>query len=355
MNGWTLARYLSREALRACVMTLAVLVAITLALFLGELLGDIAEGQVLASTLGKLLLLRVPEALTLTAPLALAVGVLMSLGELAQNEELTVVRASGLGPAKVLRIVLAVGVAWAAGVAAIAGWVSPWSEQQTSELAERMADELLVARIRPGQFQTLAGGRLSVYVREADLATGRLNGVFVHYTEDERIETVVARSGRLSIHPETGRRVLSLRHGMHLGHAETPAGLPLRRIEFDRNDIELPVATQPRSRDPMKSRSPVELVRDDSAAAGLELQRRLMPAVISLVLPLFALPITLSGARGSRFGVVLVVIVIYLVYSNVGNLLLVRAGAGSWPGIWPLHAAALALAAVPVAWWWRRW
>lgn len=355
MNGWTLARYLWREALRACVMTLAVLIAITLALFLGELLGDVADGQVLASTLGQLLVLRIPEALVLTAPLALAVGVLMSLGELAQNEELTVVRASGLGPAQVLCIVLTVGIAWAVGVAAIAGWVSPWSEQRTAALAERMADELLVARIRPGQFQTLAGGRLGVYVREADLESGRLDGVFVHYTEDERIETVVARSGRLSIHPQTGRRLLSLRHGMHLGHAESPSGLPLRRIEFDRNDIELPLATQPRTPDPMRARSPTELLRDDSAAAGVELQRRLMPAVISIVLTLFALPITLSGARGSRFGVVLVVIVIYLVYSNLGNLLLVRAGAGNWPGIWPLHAAALALAAIPLGWWWRRW
>jgi len=54
---------------------------------------------------------------------------------------------------------------------------------------------------------------------------------------------------------------------------------------------------------------------------------------------------------------VLVAIVAYLVYSNVANLMLARlpAGAGGWPGIWPLHGAALLAALGPVWNWWRRW
>jgi len=38
----TLSRYLFRQGLMACLMTLAVLVAITLALFLAEMLGDLS-------------------------------------------------------------------------------------------------------------------------------------------------------------------------------------------------------------------------------------------------------------------------------------------------------------------------
>ena len=83
--------------------------------------------------------------------------------------------------------------------------------------------------------------------------------------------------------------------------------------------------------------------------------RRLVPPIASLVLALLALPITLSGVRAKRFGVVLVAVVIYLVYTNIANLLLLRSDPGHWPGIWSLHGVVLALALAAATAWWRRW
>lgn len=356
-NRCKLAGYIRRESLGVCLMALAVLMAISLALFLAEMLGDLADGELLLSTLVELLLLRLPEALLLTAPLALVVGLLMSLGELAQGEEFSVMRSAGLAPARLLRVVLALAVIWAVGLLLVSGWVAPWAEQRSARIAERMADDLLLASIRPGQFQTLAGGKLTVYVRAADLEAGRLEGLFVHFTNGEQVEVIAAESGRLFQRPGTGERVLSLRDGVHLGHALAAGGLPMRRIAFQRNDIQLPLAVDESPDDASRRRSLPALLGDSSSAAGLELQRRLMPSITCAILALFVLPITLSGSRGSRFGTVLVAVVVYLVYSNTANLMLVRAspGSGAWPGIWPLHVAALLLATVPVVSWWRRW
>ena len=352
-----LAGYVHRQALAVCLMTLAVLMAISLVLFLAEMLSDLADGELLLSTLVELLLLRLPEALLLTAPLALVVGLLMSLGELAQGEEFSVMRSAGLAPARLFRVVFALALMWAAGLLLVGGWVAPWAEQRSSRIAERMADDLLFASIRPGQFQTLGGGSLTVYVRDADLETGRLQGLFVHFTNDDQVEVIAAESGRLFQRPESGDRVLSLRDGVHLGHAVQAGGLPMRRIAFQRNDIQLPLAVNESSADAYRSRFLPALLSDSSSSSRLELQRRLMPSIICAVLALFVLPITLSGARGTRFGTVLVAVVVYLVYSNTANLILVRAvpGEGAWPGIWPLHALVLLLAMVPVASWWRRW
>lgn len=354
---YKLAGYIRREALGVCLMTLAVLMAISLALFLAEMLGDLADGELLLSTLAELLLLRLPEALLLTAPLALVVGLLMSLGELAQGEEFSVMRSAGLAPARLFRVVLVLATMWAAGLLLVSGWVAPWAEQRSARIAERMADDLLLASIRPGQFQTLGGGRLTVYVRAADLEVGRLEGIFVHFTNDDQVEVIAAESGQLLQRPETGERVLSLSDGVHLGHGMDSGGLPMRRIAFERNDIQLPLAGHEFQEDPSRWQFLPALLADSSSAAGLELQRRLMPPIICAVLALFVLPITLSGARGRRFGTVLAAVAVYLVYSNIANLVLVRAdpGSGAWPGIWPLHAAALLLAIVPLASWWRRW
>ncbi|MBS3742884.1 MAG: LPS export ABC transporter permease LptF [Wenzhouxiangellaceae bacterium] len=354
-RSFRLDAYIRRQALGVCMMTLAILMAISLALFLAELLGDLADGEVLVSTLVELLLLRLPEAILLVAPLALVVGLLMSLGEMAQGEEFSVMRSAGLAPRRLLQVVLGLALAWAVGLLVVAGWVAPWAEQRSAAIAERMAEDLLLASVRPGQFQTLAGGRLTVYVREADLEAGELEGVFVHFSRQGEVEAVAAARGRLHTRPESGERVLSLHDGVHIGHAETGSGLPMRRIEFERNDIQLPLGSRGEADDPERRRYLPALLSDASAPAGAEFQRRLVPPVVSLVLALFALPITLAGARGKRFGVVLIAVAVYLVYTNTANLLLLRSGLGYWPGVWPLHAAALVLALLATAAWWRRW
>jgi len=356
MPGPRLAAHLRREALVVSLMALAVLVSITLALFLGELLGDVADGEVLLSTLLELLILRLPEALVLTAPLALVVGLLMGFGELAQNQEFSVIRAAGVTPGRVVRTLLGLSLTWAVLLGAVSGWVAPWAEQRSQALAERMADDLVVASIQPGRFQSLAGGRLSVYVRDANLELGQLRGVFVHFERDGGVEVVSATSGRLYRRSEDGRRVLALKDGMHLGHAAGSGLLPMRRIEFERNEIELPL-TESSAGDPIRRLGPGALIELGSGEAWVEIQRRLMPAVMSLLLAAFALPITLADARGRRFAVVLVAIVAYLVYSNLASLMLARLpeAARQWPGIWPLHGAALIAVLWPVSRWWRRW
>lgn len=357
MQGCKLAAYVRREILAVCLMTLAVLMAISLVLFLAEMLGDLADGKLLLSTLAELLLLRLPEALLLTAPLALVVGMLMGLGELAQGEEFNVMRSAGLAPARLFSMVLALALMWSAGLALVSGWVAPWAEQRSAQIAERMAEDLLLVSIRPGQFQSLVGGRLTVYVRDADFESGHLEGLFVHFVNNEQIEVIVAQSGRFFKRSETGQQVLSLRDGVHLGHGGGVSGLPMQRIEFQRNDIELPLAGGGAARDPLRARFLPQLVSDPSSSAELELQRRLMPSITCAVLAMFVLPITLSGGRGKRFSTVLVAFAVYLIYENTANLMLARAapGSGAWQGIWPLHALAVLLAVVPVASWWRRW
>ena len=347
--------YIRREALGVCMMTLAVLMAISLALFSAELLGDLADGELLVSTLVEMLLLRLPEAILLVAPLALVIGLLMGLGEMAQSEEFSVMRSAGLRPGRVVRILAGVALAWAVGLLVVGGWLAPWAEQRSAAIAERMADDLILASVQPGQFQTLAGGRLTVYVREAELDTGRLAGVFVHFVDQDQVEVVAAETGRLHSNAATGERLLSLYDGVHIGHLEGGSGLPMRRIQFERNDIQLPLGKRREADEPERRRYLPELLTDSAMAARMELQRRLVPPVVSLVLALFALPITLSGARGKRFGLVLIAVVIYLVYTNTANLLLLRSDPGRWPGIWSLHAAVLALALATMTAWWRRW
>lgn len=355
----TLSRYLFRRIAGAAVMALAVLLAVTSALFLAELLGQVADGEAASATVFTLLLLRLPEAALLVGPLALMLGVLMTLAQQVQNGEIGVMRASGLAPGRLLLPVGLMAMLWAAALAATSGWLAPWAARESSALADRMAEEILLAGIRPGQFQPVGPGGLSIYVGQADTRTADLERIFIHFPGPEGTDIVSARRGELSTDPASGARLLTLYDGFHLQHSDSSSGLPLRRIRFSRNEIEVPLpSTAPRG-DDLGQRPLVDLVGGGVSAGSPEAQRelqwRIAPPLASLLLALLVVPVSVGSPRGGSFGVVVPALVFYLVYSNAINLVLFRASPEGWFGVWVLHAAMVLLVLGGLVWWRRRW
>lgn len=338
-------------------MALTVLMAIVIALFFAELLGDLADGEILPSMLARFLLLRLPEAMLLTAPLALVVGLLMSLGELAQEEEMSAMRAAGFSAGGMFSVVLGIAGVWAVVLVLVAGWVSPWADARSAALAENMAEELLYTRVRAGQFESLGAGRLTIYAQAVERDAQRLDDVFLQFRSDEWIEVVTAATGHLLRDPDSTLQYLSLHDGVHVGYQIDGTGLPLRLIEFDRNDILLPIGSRATAQSPLRQEALHRLLFAEQREARIELQRRLSPALTALALAVFALPVCLTGGRGSRFGIALVALATYLAYANGVQLLLARleTAQAAWPGAWLLHALAWSVALAVAIYWWRRW
>jgi len=354
----TLSRYLFRQGLMACLMTLAVLVAITLALFLAEMLGDLSAAWLPGKGLLQVLLLRMPEALVLTAPLALLIGTMMSLGELVAGEEVTVMRAAGMPPQLLARVLVGLALIWMVGLILLVGWIQPWAGQRSAELAETMAEDWLIRSIQPGRFASLGVDGLMLYVREVDVAQRGFSGVFLHHTGDARVEVIVARQGRIL--STGGGRMLELLDGVHIGHATDAPGLPLRRVAFARNSIDLPGSSAATDDVPTTRLNLVALTRQTDAAARLEWARRLAAPLLCVAMIGFVFPVMLGRARGRRMAPVLVAIAIYLAYSNLAQLLLGRAALAERPvealtAVAGLHLLVLVMGLVQFARWWRQW
>src|SRR5262245_47329772 len=62
------------------------------------------------STVGELLLVTVPNIVVLTIPMSLLFGILIAVGRLASDSELTAMRASGIGLASLYRPILLLAV-----------------------------------------------------------------------------------------------------------------------------------------------------------------------------------------------------------------------------------------------------
>jgi lipopolysaccharide export system permease protein len=353
-----LQRYILREVVQACLMSLVVFVGVILALFLAELLGDAAQGQLPTGSVFWLLALRIPEALLLVGPLALMVGVLMGLGRLGESSELAVQRASGLAFSAVLAPIVLLAVLWSAGLLAVSGWAGPAAYERSSALMIDLARTALVSGIRPGQFDRLDEGRITLYVGSIERETGDLSEVFVYFDDGPESEVLSAPRGRIWIDEGDQRPYLTLYQGRQLRHASALTSAKRRQIEFMRNDIRLPAPEVGGGQsEELRLRLP-ELLPLNSPERFHEWHWRWASPVAALLLALLAVPLAQAGPRQGRFGAVVLALVLYLVYTNLVHAALVwleRRELLSGPGLWPLHGLVLTGVVLLLARQWRRW
>jgi lipopolysaccharide export system permease protein len=353
-----LQRYLLREGLSASVLSLLVFLGVILALFLAELLGEAAQGQLPAASVLVLLLLRLPEATLLVGPLALMTGLLLALGRLNEQSEMLVLRSGGAGWAQCLVPLAGLAVAWAGGLLLVAGWLAPMALERTGGLMADAARHALVAGLQPGQFESLDQGRLTIYVGAVDRSDGSLSDVFVQHDDGDHQEVLTAAHGRLWANPEDDARYLSLIDGYQVRHRSGLADGELREIRFARNDIRLPVPTVSGGSEGELIQTLPALWPPETAAAYREWHWRLAAPTAALILALLAVPLSQRLPRQGRFGSLVLALVIYLFYSNAihaGLIFMEQRGVTSGPGLWPLHLLLAVIAAALLMRQWRHW
>ena len=353
-----LQRYIFREVMQASLMSLIVFVGVMMALFLAELLGDAAQGQLPAASVFWLLLLRVPEALLLVGPLALMVGLLMTLGRMSESSEMTVQRAAGFSFSALLAPLLIWALVWSAGLLAVSGWVGPAAYERTSSVMSELAKTALVSSLRPGQFDRMDSGRITLYIGGINRDSGELSDVFVHLLDDDESEVLSAPRGRIYVDELDQRPYLTLYQGLQLRHRSDLATAERRQIAFARNDVRLPAPEVSEGGDRELTLSLPELLPLQTKERFQEWHWRWASPLAALLLAMLAVPLSQGGPRQGRFGAVVVALLLYLLYTNIVHAALVwleRRGVADGFGLWPLHALVFFLALVLLFRQLRRW
>lgn len=110
-----LDRYIFKSVLFTCLAAVGLFAFIVIVPNIArDLLAYVLTGQLSVATFGKLVLLLLPFAITYALPMGMLTGVLLTLGRLSADSEITAMRAAGLGVARIARPVLilaALGVA----------------------------------------------------------------------------------------------------------------------------------------------------------------------------------------------------------------------------------------------------
>jgi lipopolysaccharide export system permease protein len=126
-----LDRYILRSALFTCLAAVAVFAFVLMTgNIVRDLIGPGLSGQISPAAFGRLVLLLIPFVLSYALPMGMLTGVLLALGRLSADSEITAMRACGISLVRIARPVLLMGFLGAAVGLPINFESMPWARVQ---------------------------------------------------------------------------------------------------------------------------------------------------------------------------------------------------------------------------------
>jgi lipopolysaccharide export system permease protein len=349
-----LQRYIWRETSANFLGVTIVLFAILFIYQIGAVLARAAELQYPRGVVFELFALGAVQNVAVLLPFGLLLGIVLALGRLYHDSELTAAQACGFG---LLRLYAPVG-ALVLPVSLLALWLNlglaPLAAAQEDELRAQALRAGLTLPLEAGRFRSLSGGRTVVYARSA-AADGELRDVFIKRGNGRIVEVTTARRARRSVAPDGQTQIITLYDGER--HEGVPGSVQFRIVRFA--EQQLPVTPPPlrAHSDRVDELPTLALWRSGDSRQRAELQWRVGLAVMGLILAISAVPLARLRPRHGRYARVWLAVLLFALYANLASAMRVwmeRGVVSPALGLWYVHALFLVLGAAlivgPVLW-----
>lgn len=334
-------RYLTRQVTLIALSITFILLVIVVAGRMLRYLARAARGELDTSVLLLLTGYRLPEFIQLTIPLALMLGVLIAYGRMYAENEMTVLTACGLSRLRLLLITLIPTTIFAAIVAFLAFFVTPWGLMKADHLLETQEQLTEFDIVVPGIFQRLSGGERTTYTETVEREL--MQHVFMHESASDRVTfsaTAVARES------ETGQRYILLERGSML---EGQPGSSVYNItRFNELGVRLPARELSLSLAVDEEALPTRaLLAGSEPAHQAELQWRISLVLLFPILILLIIPLSRVSPREGRFARLVPAVMLYILYFGLllaGRDMLASGSISPRIGLWWVHGLFLLLA-----------
>ncbi len=357
-HRFIVSRSLLLETLPALVLAASVSTFILLIRALFVLADLFISHDVPVSTAVQLLLLGVPNILALTLPIGTLFAVLMTSGRWAADSELVAVQACGVPLRRVARPLLALAAAVCVTDLVMTLGVMPTANAKLSDTTRRIALSAASAAIEQRVFAEDFPGQL-LYVDRIDRQTGRWHGVLLFDSSNPSQESLItADSGDLVIDPRDGTAWLNLRDtATHVLRPDEPDSYS----KSDNNELRIRLRQAPTDRGGQRQlgvretstadllarvAKPSGVPPDGVREAQVELHKRVAIPAAALVFALVGFPLGIRNRRGGKgFGLTasVVLVVLYYVLLNNGELLATSGQVPVVAGIWLPNVVIVAL------------
>jgi lipopolysaccharide export system permease protein len=332
-----LDRYLLREVTLTFVAVTGVLLVILLSNQLARVLGQAVQDGFPGRVVAGLIALTTLQQLTVLVPIGLYLGIVLSLGRLYHESEMTAIAACGVGTASIYKPVAIVTLVVVAVLAALSFRIVPNAGIEALKAAQFGA-------LEPGRFKSFAGGDI-VFYAERVLPDGELKGVFVQRRVDDRVELAVAARAEQR---GTGQseQLFVLHDGRR--YEGIPGSVEWRVVEFKEHGIPVRLPEVRAKTDKLSFKPTRDLIGSKDSGDRSELAWRTAVPVMAFVLMVLAVPLAKLSPRQGRFARVGYAVLAYFAYSNLVAAVRVWIDKGSPAGalgLWWVHLLPLTIAA----------
>ena len=328
----------------------AVLLGIMLSTRFARFLAEAAAGELPRDVLFKVVGLSSLQYLVILIPVSLLLAVMLSLGRMYKDHEITAMTSCGVGIGGLYRPFVGLAVILALVTGALALQIGPWAGRQADYLVKDARRLVQYTPFEAGQFKEVAGGRAVFYTAQVDERGANLGSVFVHVADPQYAGLITAHSGTQTVDPETGEREVILKDGFRYVGEAGRADFEIARFgEYGTRVTPPDFIYTSAKRKVADSRS---LVVSDELEDQAELQWRIAAPVTVLLLVLLAVPLAHTSPRQGRYGKVIFGIIAYLVYVNLlglGQAWITNGLIAPGVGMWWVHALVLGFALILIA------
>ncbi|MFO7709576.1 MAG: LPS export ABC transporter permease LptF [Desulfobacterales bacterium] len=345
-----LQRYIVWEILKPTMAILVVLIAIFASYTAVTYLAEAVGGALPPATVGVLIALKIGMALEILLPTTLYLSVVIALGRLYKDSEMTALAASGVGMGRVLKPVMALAlpVALAAGAASL--YVRPTAYEQIYRMLDRAKNEFDISRLMSDHFLVMNSGRLVFFADEVNEKGRGVGKVFIRVAEGKNRQVINAGMMNQVAAEETGRRALVFHDGSFFQFPVEGAGGRVTR--FERAEYPMPADPGSEDRYRRKAVATMRLLGSSKLEDIAELQWRLSTFLSTLLLAMLGVPLSRSDPRKGKYARIGLAVVIFAFYYQMFVIAKTWVEKGVVPpviGIWWVPAL-LALLAVLLLW-----
>lgn len=344
LNLPILDRYISSEIQRIFIVILTILVLILVGGTLVQMLRLAAGGSIPPE---KIITLASLEALRLSGrliPAAFFFATVMALGRMYQDQEMTVLQSSGVGPLRIIRIVAVAALPMVLVSAWLVLWLYPVAGRVSDELKMQHQDAVLLSAIGAGRFYEARGGELVFYAETVDAASSTLENIFIQIRLKNEVILITSDKGHHFLNETTNRRQVVLENGNE--YVGFPGSETFSTIHFDEYAIEINATPGGKARFDISNVDTLDLLSYDGIKAKADLQSRLIFPLSVMAFALLAIPLSRGSPRSSPYTRIIFSVLTFLVFmvlTRSAEKWMVKGMTPEWIGVWWIIIAILAV------------
>ncbi len=329
-----LDKMIARDLLKTLVAVLSVIVIIIVSRKFIRILDKAIEGQVSNETLLNILGLKIIVAGVAFLPAAIFMSVLMVLGRMYRDQEMSAVSSAGGGAGTVYRAVFLLVFPLSVLAAGLSMYAAPWAESRTTQLMHQDQESADLRGIGAGKFSEYSQGDLVFYVEKIG-DDKMMQGVFVQNRQHGNVGIINAETGRLEDLPDG--RYMVLKNGERIQGQPGTVNYVIEQfaeyaVRIDTKETAVNFGREAVAFDALMS--------SDQIIDIAELQRRFSIPLGIMMLGFIAVPLAQLSPRGGVYGNMLIGFLIYFSYGNlisVSQSWVIKETIPAWLGIFGVN------------------